>query len=270
MNKEKFIFAIPSKGRLFDESSALLRSAGIEFEFGSDRQLITTARVANTRQYFSLGLMRPKDIVTLIENDMVQLGIVGSDTLAELGILRSRNEQNLMVQILLELGIGKCNLTWAALHSSGYLSADEFEAQDKSLGRTNTTSGRYKCTKQFDGKTIATCYPGIVRQLIAEELIFMERCFIGEFVCTVNYIVLNGAVESTPSLGIADAIVDLVETGNTLRANNLKPLMTLSQFEGILITNSSNRKGDNPLLDIIRDRICGLLLQQGNPDALIK
>jgi ATP phosphoribosyltransferase len=58
----------------------------------------------------------------------------------------------------------------------------------------------------------------------------------------IQIIKLNGSVELAPILGLAPYIVDLVETGNTLRANNLEVVDTLKKINVHLIANPSYYK----------------------------
>ncbi|OQY39691.1 MAG: ATP phosphoribosyltransferase [Spirochaetaceae bacterium 4572_7] len=73
----------------------------------------------------------------------------------------------------------------------------------------------------------------------------------------IKIIKLNGSVELAPVLGLAPYIVDLVETGNTLKANNLEVLRTLNQIGVNLIANpayyKTNYEKINKLLKILRD-----------------
>ena len=55
----------------------------------------------------------------------------------------------------------------------------------------------------------------------------------------VEVIKLNGAMELAPTVGLSDCIVDLVDTGNTLKANNLVPLDLIYEVSSRLIVNSA-------------------------------
>jgi len=58
----------------------------------------------------------------------------------------------------------------------------------------------------------------------------------------VSLIELNGAMEIAPVMGLADCIVDIVDTGNTLRANGLEALETITQVSTRLIVNRAAMK----------------------------
>ena len=58
----------------------------------------------------------------------------------------------------------------------------------------------------------------------------------------VDVIKIEGSVELAPILGLADAIVDIVETGATLKANGLVPIETAAQVSARLIVNTASMK----------------------------
>ena len=79
----------------------------------------------------------------------------------------------------------------------------------------------------LDGKRIATSYPGLLRSYLAERGV------------SARLIQLDGAVESSIRLGVADAIADVVETGSTLRKAGLEVFGdTILSSEAILIQRS--------------------------------
>jgi len=66
---------------------------------------------------------------------------------------------------------------------------------------------------------------------------------------------VRGAVEVTPQLGVADAVVDLVATGSTLRMNGLRPIATLLASEAVLVGRNGIVTDDErvpPLVDMLR------------------
>ncbi|HUX22518.1 MAG TPA: ATP phosphoribosyltransferase [Spirochaetia bacterium] len=71
----------------------------------------------------------------------------------------------------------------------------------------------------------------------------------------VQVIKLEGSVELAPILGLAPYIVDLVETGDTLRANNLRVIDTLKEIEVHLIANASFYKLNYKRINILIDRL---------------
>jgi len=107
-------------------------------------------------------------------------------------------------------------------------------------------SGRYTDVTQLQGTRIATSYVGIVRQYLAEQGID----------ATVNR--LDGAVESSVQLGVADVIADVVETGSTLARAGLEIFGdAILESEAVLVT----RAGASPAgLDVFRRRLEGVMV----------
>jgi ATP phosphoribosyltransferase len=94
-----------------------------------------------------------------------------------------------------------------------------------------------------DGKRIATSFPRVTAA-------FLEHCGVAAQVVEVR-----GAVEVTPQLGVADAVVDLVASGSTLRMNGLRPIATLLASEAVLVARDEVVGGDERvagLVDMLR------------------
>ena len=101
-------------------------------------------------------------------------------------------------------------------------------------------------TEDFDGKTIATSYPKLTRQYLASKDV------------EANIVTISGSVEIAPRLEVADAICDLVSTGNTLKANGLEELDTILESETQLIrTNKKLSPGKKQLIDKFLQRMDG-------------
>ena len=84
--------------------------------------------------------------------------------------------------------------------------------------------------KNLSNKAIATSYPGLVKKYLKQNNIKAE------------IIKINGSVELTPYIGIADCICDLVSSGATLEANNLIQFKTLMTSEAVLIANERQKE----------------------------
>jgi ATP phosphoribosyltransferase len=106
-------------------------------------------------------------------------------------------ERGARVDELLTLGFGNCRLDVAVPEESAY----------ESIGH-------------LAGASVATVYPRLTRELMPVE---------------VELVDVTGSVEVAPRLGLADGIVDLVSSGNTLRTNGLRSLGTLFTSEAALI-----------------------------------
>jgi ATP phosphoribosyltransferase len=106
-------------------------------------------------------------------------------------------ERGAEVEELLKLGFGSCRLDVAVPEESGYERIEDLA-----------------------GASVATVYPRLARELMPVD---------------VELVNVTGSVEVAPRLGLADGIVDLVSSGNTLRTNGLRSLGTLFTSEAALI-----------------------------------
>lgn len=108
-----------------------------------------------------------------------------------------------------------------------------YEVLDLGFGRCRFALAAPKGTDLFGGysaKTIATKYPRVARDY------FESRAM------DVRIIKIEGSVELAPLLGLADAIVDIVETGTTLRENGLSVVETICGVSARLIVNAASMK----------------------------
>ena len=143
-----------------------------------------------------LLLVRDDDIPGLIDSGLCDLGIVGRNVLAEQA---SERGQSANFREWRALGFGGCKLSLAVPNDWDW------------------TGGA-----QLQGKRIATSYPALTRAWLRAQGIDAE------------VVVLNGSVEIAPRLGQADVVCDLVSSGATLSANQLKPVCDLLQSEAVL------------------------------------
>ncbi len=183
---------LPSKGRLSELATELLHQAGLNFR-RQERTLF--ARVSQLP--VEITFLRADDIPVLCAEGAIDLGITGSDLLAESGVQTRRT---------LSLGVGRCRLAVCV------------PVGDGSLGPAD-----------LDNKRVATSFPNLTRQFLADHN------------ATAHLVELSGSVEIMIGLGVADAIVDLVETGSTLAANGLRVLSEVGQYETVMIQNLAAR-----------------------------
>lgn len=106
--------------------------------------------------------------------------------------------------------------------------------------------GHFASVSELEGRRLATSYDGLLRAFLAEQGV------------DATVVRLDGAVESSVRLGVADAIADVVETGNTLKAAGMEifgnPIL---RSEAVLI----GRKGATPVgLEILMRRLQGVLV----------
>jgi ATP phosphoribosyltransferase len=179
--------ALPNKGRLAEGARDLLERAGLEFDVRGDRAL----QAALGEDFVAL-FVNAKDIPEFVADGAADLGITGRDLIAE----TNRN-----VQVLLDLGFGRCRLAIAASEDSDVQSADAVP----------------------DNARIATVFPRVTEQY------FRER---GQ---RIQLVPISGAAENAPHLGVADLIVDLVSTGSTLKMNGLREVATILESTALLI-----------------------------------
>lgn len=182
--------AVQSKGRLFEETMALLQEADIKIP-SSKRILL----VQSSNFPVEVLFLRDDDIPQSVANGVADLGIVGENEFVE------RNEN---AEIIKRLGFSKCRLSLAIPKDVDYPGLSWFE-----------------------GKKIATSYPGI-----------LERYMDANGIKTDIH-VITGSVEIAPGISLADAIFDIVSSGSTLVSNRLKEVEVVMKSEALLIGNKN-------------------------------
>ncbi|KRU24623.1 ATP phosphoribosyltransferase HisG [Clostridium sporogenes] len=126
---------------------------------------------------------------------------------ADIGIVGKDTlmETNKEFYEVLDLNVGKCKFALAALPS-------------------------FKLDQGYNRKKIATKYPNIAREYFRKKGMDVEL------------IKIEGSVELGPIVGLADAIVDIVETGNTLRENGLVVVEDICEISARMIVNKASMK----------------------------
>jgi ATP phosphoribosyltransferase len=164
--------AVPNKGSLSEPAIEMLREAG--YRQRRDHRELVLADPENDTEFFFL---RPRDIATYVGSGQLDAGITGRDLLVD---------GDTDAEEILALGFGGSTFRYAAV------------------------PGTATAVEQFQGRRIATSYPGIVRRDLDERGVDAE------------VIRLDGAVETAVRLGVADVIADVVSTGTTLRQAGLE------------------------------------------------
>jgi ATP phosphoribosyltransferase len=100
--------------------------------------------------------------------------------------------------------------------------------------------------KQLQGLRVATSFPRITKDWLAARGV------------EAHFVELSGSVEIMIALGVADAIVDLVETGSTLAANRLRVMDEIGRYETVLVQNQ--RVIDPAMADRIVRRLEGVVI----------
>lgn len=122
---------------------------------------------------------------------------------------------------------------------------DVYELLDLALGRCRMAVAARTDYREDTGRTlrVATKFPNIARAFYEKE----SR--------DIDIIKLNGSIEIAPILGLSDVIVDIVETGKTLRENDLAVIDTIVPISARLIANKANFKFKTGAVEKIRDRL---------------
>jgi len=170
-----------------------------------------------------LLLVRDDDIPGLIAQGVCDLGIVGRNVLSEFQLTAGREGPALSEWR--SLGFGRCRLSIAV--------PQEFD---------------YREPAQLQGMRIATSYPGLLAEWLRTNGV------------DAGVVTLAGSVEIAPRLGTADAICDLVQSGGTLVANQLREADVLLESEAVLTGPEAlptDERGD--MIDLLLKRLDGVI-----------
>jgi ATP phosphoribosyltransferase len=164
----------------------------------------------------------PVDITFLRTEDIPVLCAEGA---IDLGITGGDlvSEAGVDVTTRLALGVGKCRLAVCVPEEATYQSPADLH-----------------------GQRVATSFTRVTREYLAQHG------------AEAHLVPLSGSVEIMIALGVADAIVDLVETGSTLAANRLRIFDEIGQYETILIQNHQRRNAD--VADRVVRRLEGVVI----------
>ena len=192
--RDRLRIAIQKNGRLSEPARALLASAGLSWRESRDKLFCYGESLP-----VDLLLVRDDDIPGLIADGVCDLGVVGRNVLLEQAGERAEAGKPALFREWRELGFGGCRLSVAVP-----------EGWD------------WHGPSQLAGKRIATTYPNQLRAWLRTQGVEAE------------IVVLSGSVEIAPRLGQADLICDLVSSGATLAANQLKPVLDILRSEAVL------------------------------------
>lgn len=177
------------------------------------------------QRLFSTVRNFPLEILYVRDDDIPDY--VASGTV-DIGILGQNvlNEERPVVKKLLNLQYGYCSLVVAVLKESPVTKIEDLK-----------------------NKRIATSYPSSAAYFFKTRKI------------PIDIVQIHGSVEITPSLGVADAIVDLTSSGSTLAMNDLRILEKLYDSEAVFIANpqTMKAKGKQMLIDKLLLRLKGVL-----------
>ena len=218
-----------SKGRIFEETLPLLKAAGIQVldDPEKTRKLILATNQPEVR----VVLVRASDVPTYVQYGGADLGITGKDTLIEHGMEWSGASTSVGLYEPLDLQIAKCRISVAVREGFDYAAA----------------------VRQGSRLTVATKYVAIAREFFATKGVH------------VDLIKLYGSMELAPLTGLADAIVDLVSTGNTLKANHLVEVEHIMDISSRLVVNQAALKLKQAAIRPIIDAFAAALSKQAQP-----
>ncbi|MCG6886618.1 MAG: ATP phosphoribosyltransferase [Proteobacteria bacterium] len=117
-----------------------------------------------------------------------------------------------------------------------------------------------RCRMMVAGPQPATTHTGRLR--IATKYVNCARRYFAEQGRQVEIIKLYGSMELAPLVGLADRIVDLVDTGNTLKANGLAPLEHMADISSRLIINKASMKMKHDRVKVFIETIAEAVEQQ--------
>ena len=198
--------AVQSKGRLFEETMALLQEADIKISTSKRILLVQSSNFP-----IEVLFLRDDDIPQSVASGVADLGIVGENEFVE------RKED---AELIKRLGFSKCRLSLAIPKDVDYPGLSWFE-----------------------GRKIATSYPGILKDFMARNGIHSDIH------------VITGSVEIAPGINLADAIFDIVSSGSTLVSNSLKEVEVVMKSEALLIGNKKMSEEKKEILNELLFRI---------------
>ncbi|MDR1707958.1 MAG: ATP phosphoribosyltransferase [Prevotella sp.] len=175
----------------------------------------------------------PVEILFLRDDDIPQAVATG---VADIGVVGKNEfvEKNENADIVKRLGFSKCRLSLA-------IPKDE----------------DYQDIKWFEGKKIATSYPFILKKYLKKQNINSEIH------------IITGSVEISPSIGLSDAIFDIVSSGGTLVSNRLKEVEVVMRSEALLIAAKNLSREKKDILDELIFRIEAVQNAEGKKYVLL-
>jgi ATP phosphoribosyltransferase len=211
--EQRIKIAVQKSGRLTDHSLDLLERCGLKFTQSKDQLFCYSENMP-----VDLLLVRDDDIPGLVSEDVCDLGIVGLNIVEEKRLNFGNNGGEARFDQVYALDFGHCRLAIAAADGTEYAGL--------------------RCLNQ---KRIATSYVEILKDFLTRHSIDAETVY------------FSGAVEIAPKLGKADYICDLVSTGATLAANQLREVETVLECEAVIIQTRA------PLSDLKQEWVTKIL-----------
>jgi len=186
-----------------------------------------------SRKLRSVAQTFPLEVIYLRDDDIPQYV---EDGVADIGIVGENEyaEKQCEVDLIERLGYSRCRLSIAVPKSDCYENLAE-----------------------LNGKRIATSYPHILENYLREHEV------------KADIHVLSGSVELAPSIGMADAIFDIVSSGSTLISNGLKEVEVVMKSEAVIVANRQLDKEIQAILDDLIFRIRSVMAAANNKYILL-
>lgn len=220
VTRDRLRVAIQKSGRLSQPARDLLAAIGLTWRESRDKLFCYGESLP-----VDLLLVRDDDIPGLIADGVCDLGIVGRNVLVEHGLEREAAGASSDLREFRELGWGACRLDIAI-------------SEDQDWGGP----------EDLEGLRIATSYPQTLGKWLKDQQV------------RADVVTLAGSVEIAPRLGQAEAICDLVQSGGTLVANQLKPVQTLLHSEAVLAGSGTPPEGARgELVELLLRRLDGAM-----------
>ncbi|WNJ18722.1 ATP phosphoribosyltransferase [Pontibacter sp. G13] len=165
----------------------------------------------------------PLELLFLRDDDIPKYVASG---VADIGIIGENvlAEKEQSVELVERMGFSKCRLSVAV-----------------------PQNGEYPGIQSLEGKKIATSYPNLLKNFLAKQGV------------TADIHEISGSVEIAPSIGLADAVCDLVSTGSTLLSNGLKEVEVIFRSEAVMIAQQNLAPEKQAILDDLLFRIKAVL-----------
>lgn len=211
--REQIRLALPSKGRLAEQSFEFLERCGLRVFRPNSRQYIATIP---TQPNVQVILQRPGDIVIGVRQGSLDFGITGLD------MVREKNHADKTLILHEALGFGHCSLNLAVPDAlADVVGTEDLAHYAKGLIEENRPM------------RVATKFPNLTAAFLDQHNIAPYKLINAE-----------GTLEIAPMIGYADIIVDLVSSGMTLRDNHLHPLVDgeILRSQACLIANRNALK----------------------------
>ncbi|CAA0083652.1 ATP phosphoribosyltransferase [BD1-7 clade bacterium] len=191
-----------TKGRILKETLPLLEAANIR---PIDDVFKSRKLLFETNlPNVRLLILRGSDVTTYVRYGTADMGIAGKDMLMEYGCESAEQCGDQGIYEVLDLNIARCQLMTAG-------KVDQAPIRDR-------------------------------RIKVATKFINVAKAYYAERGVQADIIKLYGAMELAPIMGLADEIIDIVDTGNTLKANGLVPWDEIADISSRLIVNKASMK----------------------------